>query len=173
MRFSTRSAAAIMIAAVIVPVSQLDSPAYCHDPGADAEEAWYLPQAADFRPEYDQDAMNQRKQTWEQYWGWIKAFYEGNFLCKGWTDRAKGMMLGVKPGPMRVRVVAEFNTFGKDISKEWAKDSSVCKVSTSDLVSWGKIMEKAKQADDGGGEELHRAVSSIRSNYQKKKKARS
>ena len=62
----------------------------------------------------------------------------------------------------------EINAYGQDICKEWAKDSSVCKVATADLTRWGKVIERAKQADAGDGEELARAVASIREEYKKK-----
>ena len=68
----------------------------------------------------------------------------------------------------RKKLVKEINEFGKDICKEWAKDSSVCKVGTTDLTRWGKIVEKAKKEDAGDGEELAKAIASIREEYKKK-----
>ena len=104
-----------------------------------------------YREEYDRDATNQKKQTWDQYWGWVKSFHEGSFFVSGWTDRAKELVDGVKAGPERKKLVKEVNEFGKDVCKEWAKDSSVCKVGTSNLTRWGKMVEKAKKADAGDG----------------------
>jgi hypothetical protein len=126
------------------------------------------PSQKDYREEYDRDATNQKKQTWEQYWGWVKSFHEGTFFVSGWTDRAKVLVDGVKPGPERKKIVKEIREFGKDLCKEWAKDSSVCKITTSDLRRWGKMVEKAKQADAGDGEALGRAIAEIRKEYEKK-----
>jgi hypothetical protein len=75
---------------------------------------------------------------------------------------------GVKAGPERKKLAKEINEFGKDVCKEWAKDSSVCKVGTGDLTRWGKIVEKAKKADVGDGEELAKAIFKIREEYKKK-----
>ncbi len=123
-----------------------------------------------YREEYNRDADNKKKQTWDQYWGWVKSFHEGSFFVSGWTDRAKELVDGVKAGPERKKLVKEVNEFGKDLCKEWAKDASVCKVGTADLTRWGKLVEKAKKADAGDGEELARAIASIREEYKKKVK---
>ena len=112
------------------------------------------PSQKEYREEYDRDGTNQKKQTWDQYWGWVKSFHEGTFFVSGWTDRAKELVDGVKPGPERKKLVKEIKEFGKDLCKEWAKDSSVCKVGTADLTRWGKMVEKAKKADAGDGESL-------------------
>jgi hypothetical protein len=132
------------------------------------EKEFDAPSQQDYREEYDRDAINQKKQTWPQYWGWVKSFHEGTFFISGWTDRAKELVVNVKPGPDRKKLVKEINDFGKDICKEWAKDSSVCKVGTAELTRWGKMVEKAKKADAGDGEELAKAIASIREEYKKK-----
>jgi hypothetical protein len=128
------------------------------------------PSPKEYRVEYERDAANQKKQTWDQYWGWVKSFHEGTFFVSGWTERAKTMLDGVKPGPNRKKLVKEINAFGQDICKEWAKDSSVCKVGTADLTRWGKVIEKAKKIDEGNGNELARAVAAIREEFNKKVK---
>ena len=109
-----------------------------------------------------------RSKLGTQYWGWVKSFHEGSFFVSGWTDRAKELVEGVKPGPDRKKLVKEINDFGRDICREWAKDSSVCKVGTADLTRWGKAVETAKKADRGDGEELAKAMASIREEYKKK-----
>ena len=48
---------------------------------------WYSPREADFRPEYDRDAANQAKESWDEYWSWVKTFYQGAFLSPGWTSQ--------------------------------------------------------------------------------------
>jgi hypothetical protein len=74
----------------------------------------------------------------------------------------------VKPGPERKKLVKEITAFGKDLCKEWAKDSSVCKIGTSDLRRWGQMIEKAKKADVGDGKSLEKTITEIRKEYQKK-----
>jgi hypothetical protein len=67
-------------------------------------------------------------------------------------------------------VKKEISEFGMAICKEWSKHSSVGKVATSDLVRWGKVVERAKAREDGTGAELGRAISAIKLEYQKKMK---
>jgi hypothetical protein len=140
----------------------------CLGQGPCEEKEIEAPSQQEYREEYDRDAINQKKQTWPQYWGWVKSFHEGSFFVSGWTDRAKEMVVGVKPGADRKKLVKEINEFGRDICKEWAKDASVCKVGTADLTRWGKMIEKAKKSDAGDGDELAKAISAIRDEYKKK-----
>jgi hypothetical protein len=168
MRFLSCTVAVFLFAATLVSGFRVEAVGCCTGIDAGESEEWYTPLPADFHPEYSQDTANQRKQTWDQYWGWVKSFYHGSFFCQGWTDRAKGATNVVGAGPKRKQVVKEITDFGKDICKEWAKDSSVCKIGTSDLVRWGKVMEKAKAKDDGSGEQLRRAIASIKAEYEKK-----
>ena len=163
-------AAEVLIAITMMSVSYVESPGSCFSDDSGESERWYIPSPEDFRPEYNDDTANQRKQTWDEYWGWVKSFYEGSFFYSGWTDRAKGVTGVVKAGAERRKVIKEITAFGKAICKEWAKDSSVCKVGTSDLIRWGKVVETAKATDDGSGQQLGRAISSIKAEYQKKMK---
>jgi hypothetical protein len=158
----------LTLSIVLVPGAFLISTDLCRgeDPGEERE--FGAPSQQEYREEYDRDALNQKKQTWPQYWGWVKSFHEGSFFVSGWTDRAKELVVGVKPGADRKKLVKEINDFGRDICKEWAKDSSVCKVGTTDLTRWGKMIEKAKKSDAGDGEELAKAIAAIRDEYKKK-----
>ena len=55
------------------------TPIVANEPEVD--EPWYSPMAEHFRPNYDQDASNRAKQTWDQYWSWVKVFgYDGNMI---------------------------------------------------------------------------------------------
>jgi hypothetical protein len=170
MRASTCPAAAFCLSIMLISSSCLTPAGWCRSEDPCESKEFDSPAAKDYRAEYDRDADNQKKQTWAQYWGWVKLFHEGSFFCSGWTDRAKNMVDGVKPGPQRKKLVKEINGYGQDICKEWAKDSSVCKVGTADLTRWGNMIEKAKKIDEGDGEELARAVAAIREEYKKKLK---
>jgi hypothetical protein len=159
---------AFALSITLISSSMLAPAGWCRsDDPCDAKE-FEGPSQQAYREEYDRDAVNQKKQTWPQYWGWVKSFHEGTFFVSGWTDRAKDLVVGVKIGPDRKKLVKEINEFGRDLCKEWAKDSSVCKVSTSDLTRWGKMVEKAKKSDAGDGEELAKTIALIREEYNKK-----
>jgi hypothetical protein len=170
MRKSSRAVAAFLFVAALQMTARVEAVRGCFSTDPSESDAWYTPLPEDFRPEYSKDAANQRKQTWNQYWGWVKSFYEGSFFCPGWTDRAKGATKVVAAGPARRKVIKDVTDFGKEICKEWAKDASVCKIGTSDLVRWGKVVEKARAKDDGSGEELRRAISALKAEYLKKMK---
>jgi hypothetical protein len=136
------------------------------EPWGDAH--WYAPLAEDFRPHYDHDVANRGKQTWEQYWGWVKSFYQGSFLAKGWSDRAAWLVEGVRSERERKRLQTKINSLGRDICAEWAKDYDLRKLGSADLLTWGKMLEKARARDDGNGAELHRTIETIRSDHRRK-----
>ena len=168
MRSTSRLTPVLCFSVALIGTFGLSPTGWCR--GEDPSEATEFegPTEKEYREEYDRDATNQKKQTWDQYWGWVKSFHEGTFFVSGWTNRAKGLVEGVKAGPERKKLVKEVHEFGRDLCKEWAKDSSVCKVSTSDLTRWGKMVEKAKKADAGDGEALGQTIAEIRKEYQKK-----
>lgn len=132
-------------------------------PAEDA--AWYEPSSGDFRPHYDRDTLNQRKQTWGQYWSWVVSFYQGNYFSKGWSDRAKWLVEGVRSEAARGRLRAKLNAVGREICAEWAKDYDARKVTSADLLSWGKLMEAARSVEDGTGAALERAIDAVRADH--------
>jgi hypothetical protein len=168
MRPSTRAMTVCALSVTLLSSAFLTKASFGRSQDPCEEKEFDAPSQQDYREEYDRDAINQKKQTWPQYWGWVKSFHEGSFFVSGWTDRAKELVANVKPGPDRKKVVKEISDFGRDICKEWAKDSSVCKVGTADLTRWGKMVEKAKKSDAGDGEELTKAIAAIREEYKKK-----
>jgi hypothetical protein len=169
MRLFLLSTAALLLALSIRsgPEGPLVTPSVANEPVA--EEPWYAPESLDFRPTYDQDASNIAKQTWADHWKWVKAFYEGNILSQGWTDRSKGLVAGVKSASGQRKLRQMLNSVGKEIACEWAKDYNVRKVSSADLLTWGKSLEQAKAKDDGTGAELRRVIEDIRVQYKKKR----
>jgi hypothetical protein len=128
---------------------------------AEGDTEWYAPRAEDFRPPYDRDAANRAKQPWEQHWTWVKSFYEGNLFAKGWSDRARWLVEDVRSDVARMRLRTRLNALGREICSEWAKDYDVRKVNSADLLTCGKMLEKAKAGDDGTGAELDRTIDEI------------
>jgi hypothetical protein len=141
------------------PVSRIATPE--SPPGAGVDAGWYSPRAEDFRAHYDRDPANAARQTWDQYWGWIKAFYSGNLLAKGWSDRGRWLVEGVRSEVERERLQARLNALGRDIGAEWAKDYDVRKLTSADLMTWGKMLEQAREEDVGDGAAFHRAIDAI------------
>jgi hypothetical protein len=129
---------------------------------------WYEPRPEDFRPHYDRDAANRGHQTWEDYWKWVRSFYAGNFFTKGWNVRASGLVEDVRSEAGRKRLRTELNALGREIASEWAKDYDTRTIDSADLLTWGKMMEKARERDDGTGAEIDRTIKAIRSDHRRK-----
>jgi hypothetical protein len=123
---------------------------------------WYVPVEGDFRPEYDRDTANQAKQPWEQYWGWVKTFYQGNLLARGWTAQGEELAAVLKSEAGRDELRGALNALGRRIVAEWAKDNEVRKISTADVRTFADRLQEAKRADDGSGEALRKAVDEVR-----------
>ncbi len=123
--------------------------------------SWYEPSPDDFRPAFARHQAARGHQTWEGYWGWIQTFYEGTRLARGWTDRARSLVAEVRSETERDRLWTRLNQIGRIIAAEWARDYDLRRVSTADLLAWGKMMEKARSRDAGDGAEIHRVLDDI------------
>ena len=123
---------------------------------------WYTPREADFRPEYERDAVNRKVQTWDQYWGWVVSMYSGNAYSAGWTDLAKEGLATVRNRETQQDLATVLNDLGKDICNDWAKDNGVRKIATSDLRHWYGVMADACGGEDGSGARLKAALLEIR-----------
>jgi hypothetical protein len=130
----------------------------------------YTPVPDDFQSEYDRDEANQQKQTWDEYWGWIQSFYNGNILVQGWTGRARWLLADLETSPVLERLQARVSVMGRAIASEWAKDSDVRRINTTDLRAWGKLMEQGKERDEGRGTEIGQVIDAIESEYRQKMK---
>lgn len=76
-----------------------------------------------------------------EYEKWIRAFYEGNFLSRGWNTRKKELLS--KISDHKKEVEDQLNQVGEIISREWAKENDVRKINNQDLMHWGDLMKKA------------------------------
>lgn len=131
-------------------------------PGGDEPGGiWYAPKEADFRATYDLDVANRKAQTWEQYWGWIKVFYEGNFLASGWTKHMAQEVAAVTSTPAHAEIVARLNRVGRRVAGEWAKEDAVRRINSTDLKRWNTAIGVAKAAEDGSGERLKAAIRTV------------
>jgi hypothetical protein len=168
MRLFFLSMIALLLALTIRPGPEggLVTPSVANEPEAD--EPWYSPESEHFRPSYDQDAANRAKQSWDQYWKWVKVYYDGNILSQGWTARSKGLAADVKAPSGQRLLRAMLNAVGKEIALEWAKDNDIRKISSADLMTWAKALESAKAKDDGSGGALHRVIEEIRAECRRK-----
>ena len=111
-----------------------------------------VPEGAELFAAYSRDRSNQKVQSWEQYHGWVRTFYKGNLMSEGWRKFGDATVSTVKSAPAHQAVRAQITELGKIISREWAKDSSVRKITTADLRRWNDLMVTARQSDDGSGQ---------------------
>ena len=168
MRSVTRAMTALTLSITLLPGAFLTSAGLCRGQDPCEEKEFEAPSQQEYREEYDRDAINQKKQTWAQYWGWVKSFHEGSFFVSGWTDRAKELVVGVKPGPDRKKLVKEINEFGQrhlqgmgerlECLQDWHRRSDPL----------GQNGREGQETDAGDGEELAKAIAAIREEYKKK-----
>ena len=121
-----------------------------------------LPDDADLLAAYKGDCSNQKVQSWGQYRGWVQTFYKGNLMSEGWTKFGQVTVSVVRSAETRQTVIAEINDLGRIIGREWAKDSSVRKITTADLRRWNDAMAAARQSDDGSGQRIIDALRAVR-----------
>lgn len=91
-----------------------------------------------FRARYEADASNRAKQSWSDYWGWVKTFYEGKRFppVPGWGDRERDILKKIGAADQE-RARSALAETGRALAAEWAKDNAVRKVTTDDLRKWG------------------------------------
>jgi hypothetical protein len=80
-----------------------------------------------------------------EYRKWLKAFYEGSFLVKGWKARKHELMSSMD-APDDAEIILD--ELGKLIGEEWAKDNRVRKIDTDDVQKWGLQLQEVKGTSD-------------------------
>ncbi|MFC1529862.1 hypothetical protein ACFL6R_03995 [Gemmatimonadota bacterium] len=117
----------------------------------DTAGIFYLPVSEHFRLRYELDQRNRNRQRWNRYWGWIKTFYAGNILARGWTEQCGRILEALPADYEREALIGRMNVLGRLIAAEWAKDNNVRVIATSDLQRWGgqmrRAMRRRNQAD--------------------------
>jgi len=121
-----------------------------------------VPDDAELLAAYKGDCSNQKVQSWVQYRGWVQTFYKGNLMSDGWTKFGQVTVSALKSAAARQTVIAQINDLGRIISREWAKDSSVRKITTADLRRWNDVIVTARQSDDGSGQRIIEALRAVR-----------
>ncbi len=152
-------------------------------PQAARAEDWYQPVAADFHPLYDRDRADQNYQSWDghdSYWYWVKTFYEGYtkrvlgvkvVSQEGWTDTSRLLVSHVTSPATRLELTKSFNTLGRTIAGDWAKNEHVCHIQTRDLRRWRDQLTQAGKRDTGSGQAIQAAVRSIQAEADARLKA--
>jgi hypothetical protein len=121
-----------------------------------------VPDDAELLEAYQGDRSNQKVQSWGQYRGWVQTFYKGNLMSEGWTKFGQVTVSVVRSAETRQTVILQINELGRIVGREWAKDSSVRKITTADLRRWNDLMATARQNDDGSGQRIIEALRAVR-----------
>jgi hypothetical protein len=129
-----------------------------------------VPDDAELLAAFKGDCANQKVQSWGQYRGWVQTFYRGNLMSAGWTKFGQVTVSALKSAAARQAVIAQINDLGRIISREWAKDSSVRKISTADLRRWNDVIATARQCDDGSGRRIIEALRAVRKTVESRRR---
>ncbi len=78
--------------------------------------------------------------------GWIKTFFEGNWLVPGWNARSASL-LDASPPAERAALRDRLQQLGDRIAPEWARDNGVRRIDNGDLERWGKALAAARRKD--------------------------
>jgi len=77
---------------------------------------------------------------------WLRTFYEGSFLIKGWNARVREISKSV-PHENKEKVQTLLEGLGEKIGQEWARDNHVRKIDNTLLRQWGDELRTAKDAN--------------------------
>jgi len=77
---------------------------------------------------------------------WLRTFYEGSFLIKGWNARVHKISKNVPPENMD-EVQTLLDSLGEKIGHEWAKDNNTRKIDNTLLRQWGDELRTAKDRE--------------------------
>lgn len=123
---------------------------------------------ADFEAAHAADALNARRQGFEDYWKWIEVFLlTGGAGQRGWLESGEAMLRKVSDPEVAAHLRTRLHSLGKAIAREWAKDSRHRRVHTTswqgvpNLQAWGRRLRHAAASDTGDGEEIAAALDAI------------
>ena len=82
--------------------------------------------------------------TTKQEQDWLKKFYEGTFLVKGWNAQVKDLLQDFH-GEDRDATQDLLSDLGEKIGREWSKDNAVRRIDTAQLKQWGASLTSARK----------------------------
>jgi hypothetical protein len=122
----------------------------------------------DFQREHADDFRNATRQSFEDYWSWVKVFLvTGGAGQRGWLEQGDSVLRRIQDPATVDELRDRLRGLGRTIAAEWAKDSRTRRIHTTflqgspNLRDWGKQLERAADADRGDGASIARAVDAI------------
>ncbi len=82
--------------------------------------------------------------TSKQEQDWLKKFYEGTFLVKGWKAQVRDLLRDFQ-GAERDAANDLLSDLGEKIGREWSKDNAVRRIDTAQLQQWGASLTSARK----------------------------
>ncbi len=119
---------------------------------------------ADWRAYYQNiwnaDACAQ-KESWDTYWGWVRQFFLGNFLDRGWFADTTPIAGKISDPSKRQRIQTELTNLGRSIASEWSKPNSCRAIDNAMLKAWYSDIKGASSRDSGDGTEIQHEITVI------------
>ena len=82
--------------------------------------------------------------TAKQEQDWLKKFYTGTFLVKGWNAQVKDLLQDFQ-GEEREATKDLLGDLGEKIGREWSRDNAVRRIDTIQLKQWGASLTSARK----------------------------
>lgn len=82
--------------------------------------------------------------TAKQEQDWLKKFYAGTFLIKGWNTQVRDLLQDFQ-GKERDAAKDLLGDLGEKIGREWSKDNAVRRIDTAQLKQWGASLTSARK----------------------------
>jgi hypothetical protein len=127
--------------------------------------------AASFRAAWSADTcVQQRGQTWDDYWRWVQRFYNDK---DGWNAQSEMLVAKIADPATRAKRAAELQALGVRVSAEWSKTNACRKIRTTTgifnlgergkpaLSTWGEELRAAARRDSGDGSALGAAIDDL------------
>lgn len=126
----------------------------------------YSPERKDFLPAFERDTVNQQNQTFDEYFGWVEAFYAGNFVEPGWRRRSDKLLeqhaQTLLSSEATAELMSKLEELGKLIAAEWAKHRDCGKITNSHLLAFGQRLQEVDTAGELS-EELDQIIAEVES----------
>ena len=118
-----------------------------------------------FAAEYERDDCNRRRQTLDEYWGWVKnLLLEGGSGFGGWMAQVDDLVARVTDVEAQDHLRETLYRVGRLIAAEWSKDNACRKMYSTpwqgrpNLMQLGRRLQTAMARDKGDGAAIGQAV---------------
>jgi hypothetical protein len=125
-----------------------------------------------FVAEYRRDACNTSRQSFDEYWRWVRTFLlVGGSGYEGWLAQSISAVANMRDAAAKQQLSARSQEIGKRIAGEWSKDSACRKIYSNpfqgrpNLLDWGRRLQRAAGRDRGDGQEIAAALATIEAEF--------